>query len=132
MEKAILAAYNGLACAAFAVFILAVTVLVKSYKDGDLWHRDKKATFWIAVALTGWMAAECLSRLWWSAWKSAYLSREPVSWMMDHPIVLACVTVKIVCGILFVKALTEDSPQGRLWKICAGLIGCVVILGMLG
>jgi len=127
----ILAAYNGLTCAALAVCILALTVLVKSYKDGDYYYPQKKSTFWIAVALTGWMGAECISRAWWSIWKSGYISREPVSWMLDHPIVLACVTVKIGCGILFVKALTEDSPQGRLWKICAGLVGCVVILGVL-
>jgi hypothetical protein len=131
MDRMILAAYNGLTCAALAVCILALTVLVKSYKDGDYYYPQKKSTFWIAVALTGWMGAECISRAWWSIWKSGYISREPVSWMLDHPIVLACVTVKIGCGILFVKALTEDSPQGRLWKICAGLIGCVVILGVL-
>lgn len=130
MERLILAAYNGLTCASLAVFILALTVLVKSYKDSD--HIHEKSTFWIAAALTGWMAAETAFRAWWSVWRSGYLSREPVSWMLDHPIVLLFVTVKIVCGIIFVKALTGDSPHGRLWKLCAGLIGCVVILGMLG
>ena len=128
MEKTILAAYNGLTLTALAVCILALTVLAKSYKDGDYYHN--KSTFWISVALAGWMGAEFVSRAWWSVWKQGYISREPVSWMMDHPLVLACVTVKIACGILFVKALTEDSPQGRLWKLCAGLVGCVVILGM--
>ena len=130
MEQTILAAYNGLTCAALAVCILAITVLMKSYKDGDYYHPDKKSTFWIGVGLTGWMGAEALNRAWWSVWKKGYISREPVAWMMDHPVVLACVTVKIICGIILVKALTEDSPQGRLWKICAGLIGCVVLMGM--
>lgn len=131
MEKLILAAYSGLTCAALSVFILALTVLAKSYKDGDYLHKSKKHTFWIAVALTGWMGAEAVSRAWWSVWKSGYISREPVSWMLDHPVVLLCVTVKIVCGILFIKALTEDSPQGRLWKVCAGLVFCVVLLGVM-
>lgn len=129
MEKIILAAYSGLTCASFAVFILALSVLVKSYKDGDYIYQ--KSTFWISVALTGWMGAETVSRAWWSVWKSGYLSREPVSWMIDHPVVLACVTAKIVCGIVFIKALTEDSPQGRLWKLCAGLVCCVVLLGVI-
>lgn len=128
MGKTILAAYNGLTVADLAVCILALTVLIKSYRDGDYYHR--KSTFWIAVALTGWMGAETVLRAWWSVWKQGYMSREPVAWMMDHPVVLVCVTVKIACGILFIKALTEDSPQGRLWKLCAGLVGCVVFLGV--
>lgn len=131
MEKTILAAYNGLTCATLAVCILGLTVLAKSYKDGD-YHNGKKSTFWISVALVGWMGAEAVLRGWWSVWKSGYMAREPVSWMLDHPIVLACVTVKIICGILFIKALTEDSPQGRLWKLCAGLVFCVVLLGVMG
>lgn len=131
MGKTILAAYNGLTVTALGVSILALTVLLKSYKDGD-YHNGEKSTFWIATALTGWMAAECVSRAWWSVWKSGYLSREPVSWMLDHPVVLLCVTVKIACGILLIKALTEDSPHGRLWKLCAGLVGCVVLMGVVG
>ena len=130
MEKTILAAYKGLTCAALSVFILALTVLAKSYRDGD--YKSKKSTFLFAIALSGWMAAEAVSRAWWSVWKEGYQSREAVAWMIDHPIVLACVTVKIICGILFIKALTEDSPQGRLWKICAGLVFCVVLLGVIG
>lgn len=129
MAQTILAAYNGLTCAALAVFILALTVLIRSYKDGD-YRNGKKSTFWIAVGLTGWMGAEAVSRAWWASWKQGYISRDAVSWMLDHPIVLACVTVKIICGIILVKALTEDSPQGRLWKLCAGLIGCVVLMGV--
>ncbi len=131
MGKTILAAYNGLTCAALAVALLAFTVLVRSYQDGDHLNPQKKSTFSIALALTGWMIAEFISRAWWSSWKSGYIAREPVSWMIDHPVVLACVTLKIICGIMFIKALTEDSPQGRLWKICAGLIVCVVALGVL-
>ena len=131
MDRMILAAYNGLTCAAFAVTVLALTVLVKSYKDGDYHYVEKKPTFWTATALTGWMGSECISRAWWAAWKTGYMARDSVSWMLDHPIVLVCVTVKIMCGILFIKALTEDSPQGRLWKLCAGLIGCVVLMGII-
>lgn len=131
MERLILALYKGLTCAALSVLILASSVLVKSYQDGDYSNPAKKSTFWIAVALTGWMAAEFVSRAWWSVWKSGHISHDAVAWMINHPVVLACVTVKIICGILFVKALTDDSPQGRLWKLCAGLIFCVVLLGAL-
>ena len=126
MERLILESYKGLTITALMVFILAVTVLLKCHKD-----EDYGSTFRLSLAISGWMFGEFLMRAWWTVWKSRYISREPSQWMQDHEIVLFSSYLMIGSGIYLIKALTEDSPYGRLWKLCAIVVGCVMMLGMM-
>lgn len=129
MDKAILAAYSGLTATCVLIFILGLTILYRSYIDGSWQNPDKKSTFYLALSIVGWFGAESILRGWWTVWKSSYMSRDAVSWMYDHTVVLCAVCVMIGSGILFIKSLTDDSPHGRLWILCAGVIFSVIFLG---
>lgn len=129
MEKEILGAYNALFAGCAFLFILGLTILRKSYVDGD--YIKNKSTFEMCLGLTTYFGSESFLRGWWACWKSGYLSRDAISWMYDHELVFYMNCVKILSVILIIKALTEDSPYGRMWQICAGVVCFVGIMGWL-
>lgn len=129
MQKEILGAYNALFTACAFLFILGLTILRKSYADGD--YKQNKSTFEMCLGLTAYFGAEFILRGWWAYWKSGYLARDAVSWMYDHQLVFYTNCVKILSVVLIIKALTEDSPYGRLWQTCAFVIFCVGVMGYL-
>lgn len=125
MQKEILAAYSGLTVTALMVFILGFSILYKCHKDDNY-----GSTFWMSVAVTMTWGSEFILRIWWTIWKNAYLSRQPVSWMMDHYIVFWSVIMMIISGLLFIKTLTDQdgSPNPQLWKSCAWVVLCVILM----
>lgn len=127
-DKAILAAYSGLTVTALMVTILGLTVLNKCHKD-----RNYGPTFLMSLAITMTWAAEFVLRGWWTIWKNGYISRDPVSWMMNHEVVFVSICVMMASGLLFIKALTDEypSPQGRMWKICFWVSMCVAMMAFL-
>lgn len=126
MGKTILAVSSGLTVTALMVFILGLTVLHKCYRE-----RNYGYTFWIAISITLFWGAEFVLRFWSTLWREGYLSKEPVAWMLNHGTILWAQLAMILSGILFIKTLTEDSPQGRLWQIGASVILCVIGLSYL-
>lgn len=126
MGKLILASYSGLTISSLMVAILGLSVLYKCHKDKDYGN-----VFYISLAITMGSMGQFILRGWWTIWKDGYMSREPVAWMMNHPIVLFCTLLMIVSGVLLIKALTEDSPYGRLWKLCLTVILCVGLMAYL-
>jgi hypothetical protein len=131
MEKEILGAYSALFAVCVCLFTLGLTILYRSYKDGDYLTPEKKTTFWLALGIAGFFGSESILRGWWTVWKSGYLSRRAVSWMYDHELVFYTTCVMIISGILLIKSLTEDSPYGRIWQLCAGVVLCIGIMGYL-
>lgn len=129
MDKEILGAYSALFIACACLFILGLTILYRSYLDKD--YRKNKSTFEMCLGLTTYFGAESILRGWWVYWKSGYLSRDAISWMYDHELVFYTNCVKILSVVLIIKALTEDSPYGRLWQTCAFVIFCVGVMGWL-
>jgi hypothetical protein len=128
MDKAILAASSGLTVTALIVFILGLTVLYKCHED-----RNYGSTFWLSGAITALWGAEFILRGWSTIWRDGYMSKKPVAWMLHHEVVLFGQLVLIASGLMFLKILTEEhpSPQGRLWKICAAVVACVIVMGYL-
>lgn len=123
MEKAILAAYSGLTVTALMITILGLTVLYTCYKENNY-----NSSFWLTLAITLTWGSEFVLKGWWTIWKNDYISRKPVSWMLDHSTVLIAATVMTFGGLLFIKTLTEDSPQGRIWQVAVGVVICVIMM----
>lgn len=126
MEKLILAGYSSLTITCLMVSILGLSVLYKCHKD-----KDYGDVFLVSLAISMGAMGQFFMRGWWTLWKDRYISREPSAWMMDHPIVFFCTVLMVASGILFIKALTQESPYGRLWKLCLTVILCVGLMAYL-
>lgn len=127
METAILASSKSLTVTCIMVFTLASSVLYKCYKEGNF-----TTTFWMALGLMGFFGAESLLRGWWTAWRTRYMARDASAWMIDHWVVLALSLIMIASGLLLIWSLTDESPYGRLWKLCLFVVLCVFGMSYFG
>lgn len=126
MDKWILAAYSGLTVAALMVCILGLTVLVRCVKD-----RDYGTTFFMSLGFTLWSGFQFIDRGWWTVWKNGHISRKPVSWMLNHEMALLNPLMMIAGMLCVILSLTQDSPNKRIFNICASVILCVIFMAYL-
>lgn len=127
MKNHILAGYNAeLTTLVFGVVFMGLILAYKIRNESYTW------IFEITLGLFVVSLSEFIRRCWWAIWKDGYISRDSVSWMIDHPIVWATSVGVIVGFILMIKGLSRGVHRGRYWitaMACAIAVYFVTLMG---